>query len=220
MPAVSFQAVHEAALLRHGSEGVASRLPEVLGEAELHAIPADRYLSRMSQRMFRAGLKHSVVDARWPAFEQAFFSFDVERVAGLYDEQMEELLENKNLIRHAGKLMAVRHNARAMLDIGDFPGWIAGWPVTGITALWAELGKRMKQLGGDSAPRFLRMVGKDTFVMSPSVVAGLRYWEGFEGAGKSKADRAAVQAIMNRWVEESGLPIGHVSMILALSTDH
>lgn len=34
----------------------------------------------MALRVFRAGLKHSPVDAKWPAFEEVFFRFDPEKV--------------------------------------------------------------------------------------------------------------------------------------------
>jgi RecA/RadA recombinase len=44
--------------------------------ARLAATPDDRFLSQMSLRIFRAGLKHSVVDAKWPAFEEVFHDFD------------------------------------------------------------------------------------------------------------------------------------------------
>ena len=44
-------------------------------EDELRAVADDHYLSLMALRIFRAGLKHSVVDAKWPAFEDAFFGF-------------------------------------------------------------------------------------------------------------------------------------------------
>jgi len=32
--------------------------------AELRSVPDDRYLSQMSLRIFRAGLKHELVDAK------------------------------------------------------------------------------------------------------------------------------------------------------------
>ena len=42
-----------------------------------------------------------------------------------------------------------------------------------FVSLWKYLSKHGHQLGGLSAPRFLRMVGKDTFVPSYDVVAAL-----------------------------------------------
>ena len=47
--------------------------------------------------------------------------------------------------------------------------WIARWPATDIVGLWEALAKRFSQMGGNSGPSFLRMVGKDTFVLTYSV---------------------------------------------------
>ena len=37
----------------------------------------------MSLRIFRAGLKHSLVDAKWPAFEEVFAGFEPARVVAM-----------------------------------------------------------------------------------------------------------------------------------------
>ena len=54
-------------------EAMEAFLPRALAPDELKQLGDDRYLSAMSQRVFRAGMKHSVVDAKWPAFEEAFW---------------------------------------------------------------------------------------------------------------------------------------------------
>jgi 3-methyladenine DNA glycosylase Tag len=223
MNPVSFQAVEEAALLRLGSAALQARLAVPKSAAELEATGDDRYLSSMSLRLFRAGLKHELVDRKWPAFEEVFLGFDPARVAGLSDEALEALLQDKRLIRHMGKLRAVRANAGEFLAIaeehGSFARWLARWPVGEITGLWASLAKRMQHLGGQSAPYFLRMVGKDTFVLTDSVVRGLVYWEIADGPPRGKAEIAALQAVFNRWQEETGRPLCQLSQILALSVD-
>lgn len=223
MNPVSFQAIEEAALLRLGSAALQARLVVPKSAAELEATGDDRYLSSMSLRLFRAGLKHELVDRKWPAFEEVFLGFDPARVAGLSDEALEALLQDKRLIRHMGKFRAVRANAAEVLAIGaehgSFARWLAAWPVGEVTGLWDSLAKRMQHLGGRSAPYFLRMVGKDTFVLTDSVVRGLAYWEVTDGPPRSKADRAAVQAIFNRWHEETCRPLCQLSQILALSVD-
>ncbi len=84
------------------------------------------------------------------------------------------------LIRHWGKLKAVRDNAAAMLDVAaehkSFGAWLAGWPGEDIVGLWEALAKEFRQMGGNSGPSFLRMVGKDTFVLTHSVIAALKRW--------------------------------------------
>ena len=89
----------------------------------------DRYLSLMSLRIFRAGLKHSLVDARWPAFEEVFKGFEPARVVAMPDEELEALLGDQRLIRHWGKLKSVRANAArddAARQRGGGHGRVAG----------------------------------------------------------------------------------------------
>ena len=222
MPVTSFATILDTARQRHGAAALEARLPQPKSASELAAIPDDRYLSQMSLRIFRAGLKHSVVDAKWPAFEEVFHGFDPRRVRAMPDEAMEKLLGDTRLIRHWGKLKAVRDNAAAMLSVGEefgsFGRWLATWPGNNIVGLWDELAGRFSQMGGNSGPMFLRMVGKDSFVLSPSVVAGLKRWTEMPPP-KSRKDRAAAQACFNAWATETGRPLSQLSLILALSVD-
>ena len=65
--------LHEFCLNRFGSAAaLEARLPTPRSPETLCQIADDRYLSTLALRVFRAGLKHSLVDAKWPAFEQAF----------------------------------------------------------------------------------------------------------------------------------------------------
>jgi 3-methyladenine DNA glycosylase Tag len=223
MTAPSFAEILDAARARHGATGLEARLPYPKTPAELRATPDDRYLSQMSLRIFRAGLKHSIVDAKWPAFEEAFYGFDPRRVRAMPDEALDALLGDSRLIRHGGKIRAVRDNAAMMLDIaaahGGFGAWLADWPSADIVGLWDALAKRFSQMGGNSGPTFLRMVGKDTFILSPSVVAALQHWGIAAAAPKNRQDRAGVQACFNAWAAETGRKLCQLSMILACSVE-
>ncbi|HEV2098477.1 MAG TPA: DNA-3-methyladenine glycosylase I, partial [Stellaceae bacterium] len=160
-----FAPILEAAQARHGAAALDARLTQPLSPGELEALGDDRYLSQMSLRIFRAGLKHSLVDAKWPAFEEVFDGFEPRRVRAMSDEALEALLADRRLIRHWGKLKAVRDNAAAMIAVADehksFGAWLSRWPATDIVGLWEALAKRFSQMGGNSGPTFLRMVGKD-----------------------------------------------------------
>jgi 3-methyladenine DNA glycosylase Tag len=177
----------------------------------------------MSLRIFRAGLSHDMVDQKWPAFEAAFHKFDPRRVRAMSDEQVEDLMKDRNLIRHLGKLRAVHANASSFLMLAEQHGgmgsFLAAWPKDEIVPLWDQLAKRFAQMGGNSAPRFLRMVGKDTFVLSPSVVVGLKRWAEVATPPKNRAERAVAQAYFNAWATETGRPLCHLSLILAMSVD-
>lgn len=224
MLVIPFEAIEERARERVGGvQALAERLPRPRSADQLRALPDDRYLSQMSLRIFRAGLRHRVVDARWPAFEEVFLGFEPRRVVAMSDEQMEALLQDRRLIRHWGKLKSVQANAAAIIKLAEEHGgvgaWLATWPSDNMVGLWADLAKRFSQLGGNSGPYFLRMTGKDTFMLSPSVVSALNHWEVFEGTPKSKADKAKVQQAFNAWHRASSRPLCQISMILALSVD-
>lgn len=198
-----------------------ARLPEVNSPAQLAAIPDDRYLSAISRRVFRAGLKHSLVDAKWPAFEAAFFGFEPDKLSLMSDEQLEAQMQNSELIRHWGKIKSIRANALMVQELaqqhGSFGRFIADWPVEQIIDLWALLKKQGAQLGGQSASAFLRMVGKDTFRLSDDVVAALKAQGVIEKMPTAKRDLQRVQDAFNTWHRQSGQPLSHISMLLAFT---
>jgi 3-methyladenine DNA glycosylase Tag len=148
--------------------------------------------------------------------------FEPRRVVAMSDDELEATLQDQRLIRHWAKLKSVRANAAAMSQLAERGGmgaYLADWPRDDVVGLWADLARRFSQLGGNSGPYFLRMVGKDTFMLTPSVISALNHWDAFEGTPKSKADRARVQEVFNAWVRASSRPLCQVSMILALSVD-
>lgn len=217
-----FQPIFEAAQTRAGgAAALEERLPKAKSEAELRAVGDDRYLSLMSLRIFRAGLRHSLVDAKWPAFEAAFMGFDPRRVRAMSDEDIELLLGDKRLIRHGPKMKSVHDNAAAFCllaeEKGGFGAYLADWPSTRVVELWDDIGKRFRQMGGNSAPTFLRMAGKDTFLLTGDVVRALGHWGAFDAEPKGKRARARAQEIFNAWHTATGRPLCQLSMILALS---
>lgn len=192
-----------------------------LSEDELAATPDDRLFSDMTRRVFRAGLKHALVDSKWPAFERAFFGFDPYKVSLLSDEQIEKMMQNEALIRHLGKLKAARANALMVSELsgqkGGFGRFLADWPVTDIVSLWTLLKKEGSQLGGNSGAYFLRMVGKDTFMLTDDVVTALKAQGVVDKKPTSQRDLKQVQEAFNQWFEESGKPMCQLSRLLAHS---
>ncbi|MBH3342788.1 DNA-3-methyladenine glycosylase I [Pseudomonas parafulva] len=220
-----YQWLHEFCLNRFGSaRALEAALPQPRSSEQLQATSADRYLSTLALRVFRAGLKHSLVDAKWPAFEQVFFGFDPEKVVLMSAEHLERLMQDTRIIRHLGKLKSVPRNAQMVLDIekqwGSFGNFIADWPVTDIVGLWKYLTKHGNQLGGLSAPRFLRMVGKDTFVPTDDMAAALIAQKVIDKKPTSQRDLALVQDAFNQWHEQSGRPLCQLSVMLAHTVNH
>ncbi len=216
-----FEQIHTDALTLHGTDQVTAALPLSLNAAELAEISDDRYLSLMSLRIFRAGLKHAMVDAKWPAFEELFLQFDPAAVAAIADETLESMAGDARLIRHWGKLRAVRTNAESMLEVSaresSFGRYIGDWPSDDIVGLCSDLQKQFRQMGGSSAANFLRMAGKDTYLLTKDVVTALKREGVCEAEPKSLKAKKQVQEAFNLWAQQSGLPLCQISKILALS---
>jgi len=222
---IDYQWLYEYALRRKGSiTELEEFLPQPASEQELLALSDAEYLSLITRRVFRAGLRHAMVDARWPAFEEAFWGFEPEKMVLLSAEHIEQHMQNKALIRHLGKLRSIPHNAQMVLDLsaeyGSFGRFLAQWPVSEITGLWRLLMQRGYQLGGRSAPGFLRLAGKDTFLLTTDVVAALIAADIIHKTPTSQADLRAVQQEFNRLHEVSGRPMCQLSAMLALTTNH
>ncbi len=207
-----------------GPAELEARLPQPRSAEALRALGDDRYLSLIALRVFRAGLKHSLVDAKWPAFEEAFFAFDPHKVVLMGAEHLERLMQDSRLIRHLGKLKSVPRNAQFVLDVarerGSFGQLIADWPSSDIVGLWKYLAKHGSQLGGLSAPRLLRMIGKDTFIPTDDLVAALKAQGIVDKAPTSQKELASVQAAFNQWQAESGRPLCQLSVMLAHTVNH
>ena len=221
--ALDYRWLHDTVRKRFDSEGAMEAfLPRALTAGELKRLGDDRYLSAMSRRVFRAGMNHSVVDARWPAFEEAFWGFDPETLVLLTPEQLEGFMQDERLIRHRTKMQTIPRNAQFILDIrkeqgGSFGEFIADWPSSDIVGLWRLLARRGARLGGRSAAGFLRLVGKDTFLLTSDVVARLVAAGIVDQAPTSQRDKQRVQDAFNALQQASGRPLCQLSAMLSLT---
>ncbi|ARN75890.1 DNA-3-methyladenine glycosylase I [Oceanicoccus sagamiensis] len=220
-----FDWIYQHVLERLGSAREVERyLSKPASAGQLKAQDDAFYLSTLCRRVFRAGLKHSVVDNKWPGFEQAFFGFNPRRVAMMSDEEMDALMGNTEIIRHWQKIKSVRYNAGFMLEIieqhGSIGHWLAQWPAEDIVALWTLLKKEGAQLGGNSGPYFLRMVGKDTFILTEDLVVALKAQGIVDKKPDSQKDLKRVQGAFNHWAEQSGRPLCQISQLLAMTVNY
>lgn len=80
---------------------------------------------------FQAGLSWLTVLKKREAFRNAFDDFDVEKVASYGQAKVEELLQNKDIIRSRGKINAAILNAKVFINIqkeyGSFSNYIWGF---------------------------------------------------------------------------------------------
>ena len=214
----------ETAIKKIGSkQDLEAYLPVCKSAEQLIATPDDRYLSLITQRVFRAGMRHSVIDARWPAFEEAFWGFAPEKMVLLNDSHFERLMHNEKLIRHHRKMRSIPINAQMVLDISrendGFGRFLAQWPSNDIISLWRTLQRRGTLLGGRSSASFLRMAGKDTFILTKYVIAALITQGVISSAPTSQLALQKVQDAFNRLQAESGHSLSQLSAMLALSVE-
>lgn len=187
---------------------------------ELAAIPEDRWLSELSKFVFRTGLNWSVIENKWPGFEEAFKGFDVGRCAFMDDEMFDALLTDTRIVRHGAKISSVRDNAaffRELRSDGGVGKVIADWPSTDFIGLLDMLKTRGSRFGGTTAQYGLRFMGKDSFILSKDVVARLIAEGVIDKAPTSKTALRNVQAAFNAWMEESGRGLTEISRVLANS---
>ena len=129
---LSYPWLHETVRKRFDSDAAMEAfLPQPLSAAELEAQGDDRCLSAMTQRVFHAGVQHSMVDAKWPAFEEALQGFEPKAMAALSPARIDALMKDARLIRHRAKLETIPKNAAFVLAVarehGSFAAFIADW---------------------------------------------------------------------------------------------
>jgi 3-methyladenine DNA glycosylase Tag len=219
----SFETIRKRAAARKGGDDVLNGL---LGPAPdnslLSGLTDDRVLSQMANRIFAAGFVWSVIEAKWPGFEEAFLGFEPRRLLFQPDDFWGELASDQRIVRNGSKIKSVRDNAAFVVDIaneyGSFGRFRANWPAGDQAGLLELLAKRGSRLGGATGQYLLRWLGWDAYVVSGDMAAALRD-AGLEIAENptSKRDMAAIQKQMNAWHAETGMPYLHLSRILAMS---
>ncbi len=217
-----WDSIWQRACERHGQERLREHFPRVARPAELRGLGDDRYLAMMSMRVFAAGFRWRVIQAKWAGFEEAFHGFDPGWVANLDAEGVEALAQDTRIVRNRPKILSTVANAAFVQQIsndhGGFGDWLAAWPVEDTLGLWEALKKGGDRLGGDTGAWFLRLVGRDTFRFSADVSAALVAAGVVPKAPTGKGHQRLAQAAIVGWSQESGLSLGAVSVVLACST--
>lgn len=204
--------------------GFANVLGDIEGPAsvdDLAKIPDDRWLAGMTRCVFQAGFNWKVVDSMWPGFEVAFAGFDLGKCAMMDDAWFDRLLTDTRIIRYGAKIRSVQSNAvfiqeHAALN-GGFGKLIANWPSDDFYGLLTLLKTQGTRLGGTTGQYFLRMMGKDSYILSRDVIGRLIAEGVIDKAPTSKSAMAQVQQAFNTWAEDSGRPLKDISRVLAQS---
>ncbi len=73
----------------------------------------------------QAGLSWLTIPKKRDAFREAFAGFDVATVARFTAGDRQRLMRDEGIIRNRLKIDAAIENARRILEIGSFAGWLA-----------------------------------------------------------------------------------------------
>ena len=223
MARISFKRIRERAAKRKGGEkALAALLPKPHDNKELAKLTDDRVLAEMARRVFCAGFVWSVIDKKWPGFEEAFLGFNPKRLLFQPAEFWEKLTQDTRIVRNPTSIRSVRDNAKFVTDIaaehGSFGKFMAAWPADDQIGLLDVLAKRGSRLGGFSGQYLLRFLGRDSFILTGDLMMCLRdAGVPISEKGTSKKDQKLAQAQINEWARESGLPLTHISRICSMS---
>jgi 3-methyladenine DNA glycosylase Tag len=219
-----FEQIYAIAAARKGGPAaletlIAEHTPKT--RDQVAATGDDRVLAMMTERVFQAGFSWKVVENKWPGFEAAFNRFDPGLCAAMSEETFDALLKDVRIVRNAQKILSVQSNARFLLDLAAAHGTaakaFADWPDDDYAGLLELLKTRASRLGGESAMRFLRSLGKPSFITSRDVTAALIREGVLSRPPSGKRDMQTVQKAFNAWAAESGRDLTAISRVLAMS---
>ncbi len=219
----TFAEIYEKAAERKG--GVAhleSLLSDVLSPEALSQKGDDRFLAMMCKAINQAGFNWTVIENKWPQFEEAFHGFDVKRLAYKSPADWEAYMQDTRVVRNWMKIKAMIVNANFVNytadEHGSFAQFISDWSESDQIGLMAYLKKNGSRLGGNTGFWFLRYVGKDCFTTTHDTIQAVKR-AGYETNDHptSKRDLTQVQLAFNTWHEETGKPYTHLSQIAAFS---
>jgi len=84
-----------------------------------------RLFEKLCLEGFQSGLSWLTILRKRDAFRNAFAGFDLERVAGFGERDVERLLTDASIVRHRGKIEAAVNNARRAVELVDEAGSLA-----------------------------------------------------------------------------------------------
>lgn len=121
------------------------------------------YLEVMCKAIFHSGMSWAVVEAKWSDITEAMHNFDPVTIAFLSEKDVDDLAQDRRVIRNRRKLAAIVKNARTMRELeeehGSFQAYLRSHG--DYDAAEKDLRKRFGFLGETSTYYFLYVVGED-----------------------------------------------------------
>lgn len=220
----SYQQLLDIAAERKGGYGaVLDGIERPKTPDELAQISGRDWLRAMTFGIMSTGISTKVLQAKEAEMTEAFADFDVQKLAYMSEEWFDELLSDRRIIRNAPKVRAVQHNAAWILDVerdaGSFGRKVGDWPSEDYIGLLAWMKSDGSRLGGNTGPYVLRHMGRESFILTPSVVARLVAEGIVDKAPTSKRAMRATQEAFDTWKAQSGENFTTISRVLAQSVD-
>lgn len=128
---------------------------------------------------FQAGLSWECILNKREAFREAFDRFDIERVSAYGEEQIQELMQNRGIVRNRRKISATIGNAKVFQEIqkefGSFSRYL--WDFTGNEVVYEKdqtTSELSDTISADLYKRGMRFVGS-TIMYSYLQAVGVIY---------------------------------------------
>lgn len=217
-----FEKIYHRAAERKGSEAaLKAKLNQPLSTESLLALSDDQWLEEFTRKIFQSGFYWAVVDNKWDGFREVFWQFSIEKLLMMSPEMYEQRGQDERIIRNAQKVKSIADNCHMIFEVqqqhGRFSEFVANWPEDNIVGLWLYLKKHGSRLGGNTGPYALRVLGKDTFLLSKDVETVLRAEEIIDGGLQSQKSLQAAQQFFNEMHQYSGLSLQELSQIVSMS---
>ena len=130
-------------------------------KAEVNTL--DDYLEVMSKAVFQTGMSWKVIDSKWPGIQEAFYNFDIHKVANLVEPDIDELAQDTRVIRNRRKLEAIVSNAQSILrldkEYGAFQSYLRSQD--DFDGILKAMKKDFKFMGPTGCYYFLYVVGEE-----------------------------------------------------------
>jgi len=220
---IDFDTIYARACERKGGEAaVEALLPATVSPRRLSRLPADRYLSAFTRKVFQSGFVWRVVEHKWDGFEEVFWNFDVDKLLLMPDDMLERKARDPRIVRNFRKVRSIRENALMIADTQRREGcafgkFVARWPGEDVVGLWRYLKRHGSRLGGNTGPFALRALGVDTFLLTRDVEEFLRLHGIVDSGIGSKKALAAAQDFFNEMRAQSGRGLAEISRIVSFT---
>ena len=114
---------------------------------------------RLILEINQAGLSWNTILQKYNGLKEAYSNFNIELVAYYDEENIADLMANKNIIRHELKIRSIVYNAKQILiiqkEFGTFKSWVLSQNQNSIE-FWTKLFKKnFKFVGKEIVKEFL-----------------------------------------------------------------